>query len=95
MASIGRLVTERADSKRRLVALESELERAADSVKHLGSLLKLAHRDPSDNGYADPSIDAAIDHLPTQLFLANLLAEIRTERQKYADLSKRVSSIGL
>lgn len=95
MAAIGRLVNDLRNSKRRLVALESEFDRAGENLTQLGSSFRLALRSPADDALADPSLDSGIERLASQQTLTDLLADLRAERQKFKDLSKRVAELGI
>jgi uncharacterized protein with von Willebrand factor type A (vWA) domain len=95
MASIGKLVVERKEAERRETAIEREIDRAADHLETTRKLLKLAMRDPTGEGLANPVLDSSIEDLPTSESLRNLVADLRAQREILADLRSKAAKIGI
>jgi hypothetical protein len=95
MAEIGRLITELKNSKTRLSALESGFQEICNRLKTSGSILLQAVRSPSENALSCSSLDAAIQEIPTQDHLNQLLSDLRSERETFRSLSKKSSNLGL
>jgi len=94
-AAVGRLVRE-ADSFRKMEAsIESELDRAAESFKNTGSLLKQALRSADKNALDSPVIDSSLETLPKQDRLTTLLCDLREVRARHSDLRKQLSKLNL
>jgi hypothetical protein len=83
--SIGKTVREYIDSKRKLVAIRSELTRIQEQMERIA-------KDLSDSGMAR---DANLIGLPTETKIRSLTGELTAEDQRHARLLQAIQQLGL
>ena len=95
-ASIGKLMLEWRDSNEKMGAIEAEFLRHGETFKSLSDLLARSRRVNADRSVLGTrTIDDCIAKMPTPEYLAELVADARTELQRYQDLSTQKKQLGL
>lgn len=85
--STGKLVLEYIATKQQLAVLQSEVSRKADAYANVSKALR---ERPLETGVASEFIG-----MPEHMALQSLLAELKEQTDRHAELLKRIRSVGL
>lgn len=90
MLSLGRLVSNASESKKRTILLKSNLEAVSRSLMDASGYI---------SGYLSgmkyPDFDAVLSRIPTQAAVIGACAEYQNEKQKSEELAQKIKDLGI